>query len=131
MQIRRPEPLTRATFNRGLAYLEAAKQENFAPETLNVWFDQMTRLCWTETRFRERVVAVLHAPTYGKISFDMFLSAEMIPQAKPQKKCAIHGEAIVDGHCPSCWAANVVPMPAYVMEEIKKLEEQMDASEKK
>lgn len=114
-----------------MAYLEAAKQENFSRETLSVWFDQMVRLGWTEARFRERVLAVLHAQTFGRISFDMFLSAEGVPQSKPQQKCAIHGLQFEDDHCPKCWADTAVPMPAYVMEEIRKLEEQMRVKEEK
>lgn len=72
-------PLTRDLFDKGMAYLEAAKQENFSPETLGVWFNEMARLQWTEQEFRKRVIAVLQSCTYGRIGFDMFLTAEALP----------------------------------------------------
>lgn len=116
--------LSRDLFDKGMAYLEAAKQENFPPETLGVWFDQMSRLGWSEQKFRERVLAVLQAPTFGRISFDMFLSAESVPTKKPQSFCVIHSLRY-DDHCPKCWSEKPVPIPEDVKEAIKKLEDKM------
>jgi len=56
-----------------MAYLEAAKQENFPKETLNVWFVEMRRRGWTNETFRQRIAAVLSSKTYGSIKFDDFL----------------------------------------------------------
>jgi len=108
-----------------MAYLEAAKQDSFSPQTLGVWFDQMSHLKWTEGRFREKVLAVLRAPTYGRITFDMFLSIEPVPSAIPQEKCHVHKLVYVDGHCPKCSSATFVPMPEFVMKELRELEKQM------
>ena len=71
--------LDRTIFDKGIAWLEAAKQENFPPETLEVWYVEMNRLGWSDTTFRERVLNVLRAKTYGKVKFDDFVSAEEEP----------------------------------------------------
>jgi hypothetical protein len=108
-----------------MAYLEAAKQENFPPQTLGVWFDQMTRLNWTAQRFRDSVLSVLQMPTYGRVSFDMFISAPPLEKAKPVQICQIHSLRYINGHCPKCWSDKPVPIPDDVKAEIRKLGQQL------
>jgi len=59
-----------------MAYLEAAKQENFSRETIDVWYNEMLRLGWSDDDYRRAVMSVLRAPTYGKVKFDDFLKTE-------------------------------------------------------
>jgi len=61
-----------------MAYLEAAKQENFSPETLTVWYNEVLRLSWTEQEFRRAVMSALRNPTFGKVKFDDFLKNEEV-----------------------------------------------------
>lgn len=111
-----------------MAYLEASKQEKFSRETLEVWWNEVRRLRWTKEKFRERVLAVLQIPTYGKISFDMFLTAEPVVVGKPKpKRCQIHEEEYEGEHCPKCWSPKPVPIPEDVMNKIRELSEQMEA----
>lgn len=122
--IQRFESLTRDLFDKGMAYLEAAKQESFSRETLGVWFNEMTRLGWSAQKFRERVLSVLQSQTFGRISFDMFLTAEGMQPAKPKSLCVIHNLRY-DDHCPRCWSETAVPMPEDVKEAIRKLEDEL------
>jgi len=67
--------LSRPLFDRQMARLEAGKGEDFDPRTLAVWYDEMTRLGWSDDFFVERCKAVMGAKVYGKISFDMFVDS--------------------------------------------------------
>lgn len=133
IQLSGQEEVTRAIFDRGMAYLEASKQEKFSRETLEVWWNEVQRLKWTREKFRERILAVLQMPTYGKISFDMFLNAEPVVVRKTKAKiCLIHdGEEYQGDHCPKCWSPKPVPIPPDVMKAIRELGEQMEAKDKK
>ncbi len=65
-------------FTKGMAYLEAAKQETFSGETLRVWYNEMLRLGWSDDMFRERVFSVLRSTTFGKVKFDDFVNVEAL-----------------------------------------------------
>jgi len=54
----------------------------------------MMRLKWSEDKFRERVLAVLQTTTYGKTTFDMFLTAEGPPTKVKAITCEYCGEQI-------------------------------------
>jgi hypothetical protein len=71
LQEYRKTVLSRPLFDRQMARLEAGKGEDFDPRTLAVWYDEMTRLGWSDDFFVERCKAVMGAKVYGKISFDM------------------------------------------------------------
>jgi len=70
--------LDRLIFDKGMAYLEAARQENFSKETLIVWFTEMRRRGWDNDSFRKRIFAVLTNKPYGATKFDEFINAEEI-----------------------------------------------------
>lgn len=71
--------MDRATFNRGIARIEAARQENYSKETLSVWFDEMVRRKWTVQYFEERYNAVLNSKTiYGGLKFNDFIDASAL-----------------------------------------------------
>lgn len=76
VNIQRSINLRRDIYDKGIAYLEAAKQENFSRETIEVWYNEFCRMGWTEEDFRRAVMSVLKNPTYGKIKFDDFLHSE-------------------------------------------------------
>jgi len=56
-----------------MAYLEAAKQENFSAETLGVWYSEMLWHGFDAARFRKSVFAVMSNQTFGKVKFEDFL----------------------------------------------------------
>lgn len=70
--------LDRHYFDKGIAWLEALKQENFSAETLNVWWSEFQRLKWTKKRFAEAVTQVARNTSYGRVTFDMFLTKERL-----------------------------------------------------
>lgn len=70
--------LPRQIFDKAMAYLEASKQENFSPETLETWYDQFCRAEWTPDILRDRVTAVLRSTTYGKVKIDDFFQTERL-----------------------------------------------------
>jgi hypothetical protein len=70
--------LDRLVFDKGMAYLEAARQENFSKETLIVWFTEMRRRGWDNDSFRKRILSVLTNKPFGATKFDEFINAEEI-----------------------------------------------------
>jgi hypothetical protein len=86
----------------------------------------MVKRNWTVQKFDERIEAVLAMEKHGPLSFDAFLYAETTYDIPAQKVCQIHpGENFVNGHCPKCWSDKPVPIPPFVMAEIRRLENQM------
>ena len=64
----------------------------------------------------------MHTNTYGRTSFDVFLSAEPVAKPKAKARCAIHDGTEYDGpHCPKCWSEKAVPMPEFVKAELQNL----------
>lgn len=61
-----------------MAWLEAARQENFSPETLEVWYREFVRLGWTTERFRDAVLSVMKSKVFGKVTMSCFFENEQL-----------------------------------------------------
>lgn len=69
-------PLNRKVFARNIAELEAAKQQNIAGNTLDVWYKTFAGMGWTNLKFKQRVLAVMGmAQVRTLITLDDFLHA--------------------------------------------------------
>lgn len=67
--------LNRGVFDVQIARLEAAKNDNYSPHTISVWYDEMIIRGWTDEIFITRVKAVLETKQFGSIRFDDFINA--------------------------------------------------------
>jgi len=61
-----------------MAWLEAARQENFPIETLEVWYREFLRLGWTTERFRDAVLSVMKSKVFGKVTLSCFFENEQL-----------------------------------------------------
>lgn len=61
-----------------IKFLEAAKRDEFPKETIESWFIEMMRRCWTRKTFDTQFSAVMSATKYGKISFDIWVKSKVM-----------------------------------------------------
>lgn len=71
--------------------MEAARQENFALETVRVWYDEMQKRGWTEEFFLHRVRAVMDSKPFGATKFFEFVDADAL-YTEEEKNLAVETE---------------------------------------
>lgn len=78
-----------------IATLEAAKNEQFAPETIRVWYEAFQQKGWTIDQVREAASNVMDTNTYGGVRFDHFVSAQKLyteTECKEMVSAALSGK---------------------------------------